>query len=110
MSKMLGKITISIWTATDPASTNPTKDHHDFTLEIGPGWVCIGGGTRGRSGPFAGNFLTKSAPTLGTDGKPNFMGWSVVTRDHLFILLLQWLVMPLSSFVGCSISRSQNKT
>ena len=42
-----GKISISVWKAIDPP-----KNHHDFEVEVDAegdnGWVCIGGGGRGK--------------------------------------------------------------
>lgn len=68
-------VTVSIWTATDPAAS-----HHDlFTIEIGSegdnDWVCIGGGVRGSGSP--GNFLTASFPS------DDFKSWNVASRDHI---------------------------
>ncbi|WP_148685679.1 discoidin domain-containing protein [Candidatus Nitrosocosmicus hydrocola] len=71
----VGGVTVSIWTATDPAAS-----HHDlFTVEIGSegddDWVCIGGGVRGSDSP--GNFLTASFPS------DDFKSWNVASRDHI---------------------------
>jgi hypothetical protein len=65
---IVGGVTISIWSATEPP--NPTDQpiaHHDsFQVDVGaPGdddWVCIGGG--GTGSPAPGNFLTASYPSL----------------------------------------------
>jgi len=71
------KITISVWMDEQPPGTDPAKDHHDFDIAVGDGWVCIGGGATGVATPFTGNFLTASFPL------DDWKTWKVRTRDHI---------------------------
>jgi hypothetical protein len=83
-----GKITISLWTFTNP---NP-QGHNDIQVNVGDeeggGWVCIGGGGRGNGVP--GNFLIASYPVgfpPEPDGGPatnDWKSWRVSSRDHVY--------------------------
>ena len=89
-----GKITISVWKATDAVG-----GHHDFEVEVGNGWVCIGGGATGRHRvykpsaggfpfpPFAAltgaNYLTGSFPSQDDTGQEDCKGWRMLSRDHI---------------------------
>jgi hypothetical protein len=66
-----GKIAVSVWQAESDVATSINK----VEVEVGPEWVCIGGGGRGSEEP--GQFLTASYP-IGP-----WKGWSVATKDHL---------------------------
>ena len=85
-----GKITISVWKATD-ILTGP----HDFQIDVGDGWVCIGGGATGRELGYKGgpdfsttttgaNYLTASFPSLDTSGQVDWKGWRVLSKDHIY--------------------------
>lgn len=88
-----GKITISVWKATDVVS-----GHHDFQVDVGDDCVCIGGGATGRKreynpphgGPMGafgllnpGNYLIGSFPSQDDTGQADFKGWRILTKDHI---------------------------
>lgn len=75
----VGKISISVWSDTQPPSPAPPfRDHHDFTIPVGSDWVCIGGGGRGLGNrAYTGNFLTASFPMS------DWTIWKIMSRDHI---------------------------
>jgi hypothetical protein len=89
------QITISVFMDTQLPNGNPAGDHHDFQVNVEDGWVCSGGGATGKemivvegSGGTYGalypaNYLTASFPSVDSDGKHDFKGWRVMSRDHI---------------------------
>lgn len=74
------KITIGLWKFQIPNPENHPSFQVDVTMGPGQDWVCIGGGAIGN--PQPGNFLTMSRPSLDLNGKEDWKGWAVATRDH----------------------------
>jgi hypothetical protein len=93
-----GKITVSVWKATDPPLGTPPW-HHNFEVEVGSGWACIGGGGTGRERVYKGSpsgfpntqfvekttavYLTGSFPSSDDTGQPDWKGWRILARDHI---------------------------
>lgn len=86
----VGEVTVSVWTATDPAPGMPPGHHDSLNVEVGDGWVCVGGGGTGHGGYTGtsssnadywfrgfGNFLTASFPS------DDFGSWNISSRDHI---------------------------
>ena len=90
-----GRIRISVFRDSQLPGPDPTRDHHDFQVDVEPGWVCIGGGGKGKprivvpgvDGAYGAlyppNYLTGSFPSVDADGKHDFKGWRVKSKDHL---------------------------
>lgn len=76
-----GKITISLWTFTNPIP----EAHNDIQVNVGDeeggGWVCIGGGGTGH--PTPGNLLTASYPVANPEPANDWKSWRVSSRDHI---------------------------
>jgi hypothetical protein len=97
-----GKITISIWTA-----SAGTGEFHDFQVNVGTDWVCIGGGATGSKyqhipgqgssfdAIIGGHYLTASFPSVDSNGQEDFKGWRIISKDHL--------VYSLSPLIGFAI-------
>jgi hypothetical protein len=93
-----GKITVSVWKVVDPLLANPPF-HHNFEVEVGTGWACIGGGVTGRervhkpsTSGFPGTqfgeltpavYLTGSFPSSDDTGQSDWLGWRILARDHI---------------------------
>jgi F5/8 type C domain-containing protein len=75
-----GKITLSIWKFQIPTPENHPTFQVNVKIDPGEDWVCIGGGATGSANP--GNLLTTSCPSLDVNGKEDWKGWRVASRDH----------------------------
>jgi hypothetical protein len=89
VSDTSGKLTLSVWKATDVLS-----GVHDFQVDVADDWVCIGGGGTGRELSWEGgpnfttiyhgaNYLTASFPSVDNDGNHNWKGWKIKSKDHI---------------------------
>ena len=89
VSDTSGKLTLSVWKATDVLS-----GAHDFQVDVADDWVCIGGGGTGREHALKGgpdftvivigaNYLTASFPSVDAAGEHDWKGWRVKSKDHI---------------------------
>jgi hypothetical protein len=89
VSDTSGKLTLSVWKATDVLS-----GVHDFQVDLADDWVCIGGGGTGREHALKGgpnftvivigaNYLTASFPSVDAAGEHDWKGWRIKSKDHI---------------------------